>query len=588
MKRIYLCVLGLFVIGAVNAQKNATVLDSKKNPFIQQKAPKGNIDQPKGITIWSNDFSTMTDWSMSEDAAGTPPHTAGEWQIVTDPSAAPVTALVPAAFTSVSNGYALIDSDGAGTTSSQNASIYTTAPIDLSAYPQVVINFQQTHRRYAESTYVIYSLDGGLTWSEVEVNATQTVNTNTTNPAVVQVDLSSAIGGQAAVHIGFKYTGQYDWFWAIDDVKLMTPDDYDLAIAGVYWGSTGFWGARLPYYQIPLAQIAPIDFSGVVSNLGAITQNDVVFTAALASGAYTGTSAPGTLTNGATDTLDATTQLTPPSTVANHVVNLSVSSSATDANPANNAINSAATIAVNNNIYARDLGTVASGSYNEGQGFEVGNIFDMYASADVSLIDLFVNAAAVAGAEVYVKLYSIDAATGDFIFVDESAPYTLTTANLGQTISLPLSSPVTLNANESYLIVAGSQGDGGVSNDLVVGTAGVSEAQTSFYLDLTDNTWYYTTSTPMVRMNFSAASVEEVNAFNLTVYPNPALDVITVSSSLTEGTITITDVAGKLVKTLELNGLSTSFNTSGLNNGVYYVTLSNGTSTSTEKVVVKK
>jgi hypothetical protein len=212
----------------------------------------------------------------------------------------------------------------------------------------------------------------------------------------------------------------------------------------------------------------------------------------------------------------------------------------------------------------------------------------MYASADLSTIDLFVNAAAVAGAEIYVKLYSIDAATGDFVFVDESAPYTLTAANLGQTISLPLSAPVTLNANESYLVVAGSNGDGGASNDLVVGTAGVSEAQTSFYLDLTDNTWYYTTSTPMVRMNFSPANVEEVNSVNLSVYPNPASDVITVSSTLTEGTITVTDVAGKLVKSTELNGLSTTINTTGLNNGVYYVTVSNGSVTSTEKVVVKK
>ncbi|HBW86446.1 MAG TPA: hypothetical protein DEF82_06830, partial [Crocinitomicaceae bacterium] len=434
----------------------------------------------------------------------------------------------------------------------------------------------------------IYSLDGGATWGEVEVNANQTVNTNTTNPAQVQIDLSSVIGGQAAVHIGFKYTGQYDWFWAVDDVKLMEPDDYDLAIVGAYWGSTGFWGARLPYYKIPLAQIAPIDFSGIVSNLGAITQNDVVFTAALTSGAYTGTSAPGILANGATDTLDATTQLTPPSTVANHVVNLAVTSSATDAAPANNAITNAATISVNNNIYARDLGTVASGSYNQGQGFEVGNIFDMYASADLSTIDLFVNAAAVAGAEIYVKLYSIDATTGDFVFVDESAPYTLTAANLGQTISLPLSAPVTLNANESYLVVAGSNGDAGASNDLVVGTAGVSEAQTSFYFDMTDQTWYYTTSTPMVRMNFSPANVEEVNTVNLSVYPNPASDVITVSSTLTEGTITVTDVAGKLVKSTELNDLSTSINTTGLNNGVYYVTVTNGSVTSTEKVVVKK
>jgi hypothetical protein len=588
MKKIYVCLIGLFAVGAVNAQKSATVLDSKKNPFIQQKAPKGKFDQLKGVTIWSNDFSNAADWATDNDPAGTPPHTAGDWSIVTDVNAAPVAALNPAGHTTAANGYAIIDSDAAGATSSQNAIIYTVAPIDLSANPQVVMTFQQTHRRYAESTYVIYSLDGGATWGEVEVNANQTVNTNTTNPAQVQVDLSSAIGGQAAVHIGFKYTGQYDWFWAVDDVKLMTPDDYDLAIVGAYWGSTGFWGARLPYYKIPLAQIAPIDFSGVVSNLGALTQNDVVFTAALASGAYTGTSAPGTLANGATDTLDATTQLTPPATVANHVVNLSVSSSATDAAPANNAITNAATISVNNTIYARDLGTVASGSYNQGQGFEVGNIFDMYASAELSTIDLFVNSAAVAGAEIYVKLYSIDAATGDFVFVDESAPYTLTAANLGQTISLPLSAPAILNANESYLVVAGSNGDGGASNDLVVGTAGVSEAQTSFYLDLTDNTWYYTTSTPMVRMNFSPANVEEVNTVNLSVYPNPASDVITVSSTLTEGTITVTDVAGKLVKSTELNGLSTTINTTGLNNGVYYVTVSNGSATSTEKVVVKK
>jgi hypothetical protein len=588
MKKIYVCLIGLFAVGAVNAQKSATVLDSKKNPFIQQKAPKGKFDQLKGVTLWSNDFSNAADWATDNDPAGTPPHTAGDWSIVTDVNAAPVAALNPAGHTTAANGYAIIDSDAAGSSSSQNAIIYTVAPIDLSANPQVVMTFQQTHRRYAESTYVIYSLDGGATWGEVEVNAGMTVNTNTTNPAQVQVDLSSAIGGQAAVHIGFKYTGQYDWFWAVDDVKLMTPDDYDLAIVGAYWGSTGFWGARLPYYQIPLPQIAPIDFSGVVSNLGALTQNDVVFTAALASGAYTGTSAPGTLTNGATDTLDATTQLTPPASVANHVVNLSVSSSATDAAPANNSITNAATIAVNNYVYARDLGTYASGSYNQGLGFEVGNIFDMYASADLSTIDLFVHPVAVAGAEIYVKLYSIDAATGDFVFVDESAPYTLTTANLGQTISLPLSAPVTLNANESYLVVAGSNGDGGASNDLVVGTAGVSEAQTSFYLDLTDNTWYYTTSTPMVRMNFSPANVEEVNSINLSVYPNPAADVITVSSALTEGTIKVTDVSGKVVKTTELNGLSTTINTTGLNNGVYYVTVSNGTATSTEKVVIKK
>ena len=592
MKKIYVCLVGLLATGTLVAQKNSPILNGKNNSFIQEKAPKGVFAQPKGITLWQNDFSVQADWATSNDPTGTPPHTAGDWAITTDLNAIPRAELAPAAHTTAANGYALIDSDGAGGNATQNASIYYTGIIDLSGQPNVVMTFEQSHRRYAESTFVIYSTDGGTTWNEVEVNAGMTVNTNTTNPAQVQVNLSAQIGNSANVKIGFKYTGAWDWFWAVDDVKISTPDDYDLEMTNVYWGSTGFWGARLPYYQIPLAQVAPINFGGIVSNLGALDQTDVVFTAALASGAYTGTSLPSTVTAGSYDTLEVTAALTPPAVVANHVVNLSATSAATDAAPANNTITSAATIAVNNYIYARDNGTIASGSYNQGQGFEVGNIFDMVTTADITGIDVVINSAAVAGAQMFVKLYSIDAATGDFLYVDESDPYTLTTANLGQKITLPLiNGASTLNAGESYLVVAGSLGDGGATNDLVVGTAGVSEAQTSFYLDLTDNTWYYTTSTPMVRMNFDpTVSINEVaNAFGLNVYPNPASDVINVTlNKEVAASITIIDVTGKVVKTSTINGTSTSINTTGLSNGVYYVNITDGTSVSTEKVVIKK
>ncbi len=592
MKKIYVCLVGLLATGTLVAQKNSPVLNGKNNSFIQEKAPKGVFAQPKGITLWQNDFSVQADWATSNDPAGTPPHTAGDWAITTDLNAIPRAELAPAAHTTAANGYALIDSDGAGGNATQNASIYYTGIIDLSGQPNVVMTFEQSHRRYAESTFVIYSTDGGTTWNEVEVNAGMTVNTNTTNPAQVQVNLSAQIGNSANVKIGFKYTGAWDWFWAVDDVKISTPDDYDLEMTNVYWGSTGFWGARLPYYQIPLAQVAPINFGGIVSNLGALDQTDVVFTAALASGAYTGTSLPSTVSAGSFDTLEVTAALTPPAVVANHVVNLSATSAATDAAPANNTITSAATIAVNNYIYARDNGTIASGSYNQGQGFEVGNIFDMVTTADITGIDVVINSAAVAGAQMFVKLYSIDAATGDFLYVDESDPYTLTTANLGQKITLPLiNGASTLNAGESYLVVAGSLGDGGATNDLVVGTAGVSEAQTSFYLDLTDNTWYYTTSTPMVRMNFDpTVSINEVaNAFGLNVYPNPASDVINVTlNKEVAASITVVDVTGKVVKTSTINGTSASIYTTGLSNGVYYVNITDGTSVSTEKVVIKK
>jgi hypothetical protein len=272
------------------------------------------------------------------------------------------------------------------------------------------------------------------------------------------------------------------------------------------------------------------------------------------------------------------------------VVNLAVTSGATDAAPTNNTILSAATISVNDFIYARDNGTMSSGSFNAGLKFEVGNIFDMVTGADLKGIDVVINPQAVAGAQMYVKLYSIDAA-GDFSYVDESDPYTLTTQNLGQKITLTLiNGAQTLNAGESYLVVAGSVGDGGASDDLIVGTAGLSEAQTSFYKDEV-GTWFFTTATPMVRMNFDpSASIDALeNAFGLNVYPNPASDVINISlNKTTSATISVIDVTGKVVKTSSMNGLTSSVNTSGLMSGVYYVTITDGTSVATEKVVIKK
>ena len=137
--------------------------------------------------------------------------------------------------------------------------------------------FEQATRKYAEQYFVVYSTDAGATWGEVEVNTSYGTNTNSTNPEAVQVNMSSYIGGQDSVMIGFKYVGQWDWFWAVDDVSIAEPDDYDLSLDGAYWGATGTWGARLPYYQIPTAQVAPMDFSGIASNLGAVTQNNAVF-----------------------------------------------------------------------------------------------------------------------------------------------------------------------------------------------------------------------------------------------------------------------------------------------------------------------
>jgi hypothetical protein len=68
---------------------------------------------------------------------------------------------------------------------------------------------------------------------------------------------------------------------------------------------------------------------------------------------------------------------------------------------------------------------------------------------------------------------------------------------------------------------------------------------------MTDNTWYYTTSTPMVRMNFDpSVGVNEVeDNLGLRVFPNPANEVINISlNKEVSATLTLLDVSGKVVK----------------------------------------
>jgi hypothetical protein len=604
MKKIYICLLGFFTASAFTAQvqnSNFSPLERKNSHLVGQIKPSKLTQNTKETILWSNSFNTPSDWVIN-NTAGTP---GLGWEFSSNPAAIPVSQLSPFASTTAANGYLFVNSDANNTVDFDGTPIVTTATtsatIDLTGQPVVRLRYQHNFRWWHDTRGVSVSADNGATWTDFEMsneNEYSLPNQNAGNPEQTVIDISSIAGNQAQVKIRFYYNDHdwWGWYWAVDDVALFVPEDYDLVMLGGYWGSTGAWGARLPYYQIPLSQLAPLDVSGIVKNYGALTQNDVVFTAALASGVWSGSSAPEAVLTGATDTISLTGALTPPPVAATHVINMSVSSGATDAVPADNSILSAASVSVNDYIYARDKGTATNGTYNAGMGFEAGNIFDIFASANLSGIDAYIYDGAVVGAEVYAKLYSVDptatTTAAAFVFVDESVSYILTAADLGQKITLALGAGATpLNAGESYLVVLGSFGDGGATDDLIISTAGVSEASTSYYFDMTDLTWYYTTATPMVRMNFDpSVGVNEVeDNLGLRVFPNPANEVINISlNKEVSATITLLDVSGKVVRTQALNGISTSINTASLNSGVYFVTINDGTSVSTKKVVIKK
>ena len=251
------------------------------------------------------------------------------------------------------------------------------------------------------------------------------------------------------------------------------------------------------------------------------------------------------------------------------------------------------TFGVTNNIYARDNNVFAGTTSNGTDGFEAGNLFDIW--ADQTLKGISVRLAGgtggtTVGTEVFAKIYSIDAA-GEFAFLEETAPLTVASNNLNTILNMVLLNPTNLVAGQTYLAVVGSF-DGG----LRVSNAGSSDEQTSFFKDLATDTWFFQTSTPVVRLNFDPIlSVNEntLQVADAAIYPNPTTTTSTVEFNLvnaSEATISITDLSGKIVSERNLGQLNaganaTEINTTSFNAGIYYVTVSSNGSSVTKKLI---
>ena len=598
MKKIYMSLVAASLATGVVAQNiTSPLLPVKKNAEISTNVKPAGQNYKKGAVLWSNTCDDVNDWTLTNTS--TP---AQNWTWSTDANASPRAEFVPFMFTTVGDGFLFIDSDAAGNSAIQNATIEYTAAIDMTGNNNINLVYETAYRNFQEIRTVQVSGDNGATWTDFVIHdGSSAVNTNTANPETTVLNISSVAGGQSQVKFRFNYQGNWDWFWAIDDVRIEETDDNDLRVDGVNFRTMGTYGIGLPYYQIPTAQAQPIEFYSVVTNIGAVDQTNTILTADVTgAGTFTGTSAAGfTSVVGNTDTIAATSMFTP-SAVGNYSIAYDVTMDNTDINTANNT----GTLAfdVTNDIYARDNGVSDGGSFNSGEAYELGNVYDIFGADDLYGVDIKLSTSSAGNPLIFGKLYIFDAVDGSRVFVDQTADYSVTAAEMtaGAEITLLFDSPITLTANESYLLVVGAYGDGGASNDLVVATAGDSEPQTSNLYDEPTTTWFYVTGTPWVRMNFDpSSSVEEIVEGNVTVsqnYPNPFTGNTTVNYTLTstdEVMVEITDVTGKVIEVMN-EGVRTAgahtltINSNKLAAGTYYYSVSTSNGKVTKAMNVTK
>lgn len=606
MKKIYLSALTLgLMAGTAVAQSVApsTIAEEISTAKPSTVTPLSQLPGEKalGVTFYSDNFDAASNWVLDNSGQG---GGAFGWSIdnVNDGwwSSNGISSTSGGAYAELSNGDAQAGSQALDVIYTMT----TAAPIDiqtLGGTDQVSLSFEQYGARFNDLQEIQISTDG-VNFITVGDNLDKSVLSASggaaySNPEVKTINLAPFIAGNAgSVWIRFSWTTNYPTFstnpnvwitygWYIDDLKLTTNPDNDLSVSETYWGSVG-----LNYYQIPLTQVAPIDFSANVFNEGINTQTNTVFTVDVNSGTFVGTSAPASIASNTGDSLFTTTQFTP-AALGNYTATRTITQDQVDDVPTNNTMSSIV-FDVTNFVYARDNNTPSGTSSNGTDEFEVGNLFDCFADQMLYGINFRLNSTTPAGTEFFGKLYSIDPSTGDFVYETETAPLNSTSQMASGIARAAFITPVNLVAGETYLIVLAAP-----SGDLVVRTAGSSDPQTSFFYDGADLTWYYTTNTPMVRMDFdpSVGLEENTSISGVSLFPNPSTETTSIEFNLenaSDVTITVTDLTGKTVETINLNTVNAGTSTQELNvasfaAGIYNVTISSNEAAVTTKFIKK-
>jgi len=519
------------------------------------------------------------------------------------------------ASTTVSNGYMLFNGDSVNCTWAGN--VPTAIPddeffaydgslespaLDLSATPFVEIQFQQRLRYccFGAPNFLEISTDGGLSWpTRFNTAAGIEVNGDPGTPTI-KFNLSNAIEANLT-NVKFRFhhdaaPGSSHYYWQIDDIKIVELYEFDLRLTS---SSLTTWVAAqaltydsLRYSIYPFSQLRPIGLNMSLLNIGVAEQTDAVanFTVQRQGGAVVLDQDQNiaSLATGAADTVFVDPSFTPPAEAGTYDISYSVTSGQVDQMPDDN--NAAGNFEVDPFVYARDGGTIQAFEDGNGDGgtLVLGNGFFIGNGTELHGIAIALRTGSEIGALIVGQLR--DASNGDFPVLESTEEVAVTASMLGANGSsnftvLRFPSPVTLEAGSDFIVSVECFGN------VRIGISGTSEPQSSyiFYDGQSGLDWYFTTSTPMIRMSFDpSVGLEELGSTNgvtlLQNQPNPARENTTLTYTLEEAraiSFEIRDVSGKLVQARYEGNKApgqhrVELDTQALGEGVYFYTMTAG------------
>ncbi|WP_376776355.1 S8 family serine peptidase [Allocatelliglobosispora scoriae] len=112
-------------------------------------------------------------------------------------------------------GFAILDSDKAGSGNTQDASLVTPV-LDLSSATSPYLKFNFDYRAFSNSIADVDVTTNGTTWTNIWHQTTTALR----GPRLEQLAVN-ALAGAATAQIRFRYKGTWAWWWAIDNVQLL-------------------------------------------------------------------------------------------------------------------------------------------------------------------------------------------------------------------------------------------------------------------------------------------------------------------------------------------------------------------------------
>jgi hypothetical protein len=121
----------------------------------------------------------------------------------------------------VSGGFAIFDSDNYGFWSSAEEAALETPSFDATGRNKVIIKFSHYFEHWSTDHYYV-EVFNGTSWVSVLDG-----NTTTANATAEFIDISAHVAGISNAKVRFRYVGDNDWYWAIDNILIFSPPNND-------------------------------------------------------------------------------------------------------------------------------------------------------------------------------------------------------------------------------------------------------------------------------------------------------------------------------------------------------------------------